>query len=201
MLGIADSSWPTPDLNNQDNQCPGKAVAAALVYARTGTTSYRTKVINALAGLPDTPVLSSSRALAWGRQLAGWAICADLIGYNDAAFKAWISGARTVTLPGHSRWTSVKDPSQPLRFSALDLHGKTVTESDPRFKGKVVLVNIMGSWCPNCHDELVVVSNCIIDTSHRSVRGYSCSGLLRAARRRGGRSCFDLYADQITGKV
>jgi thiol-disulfide isomerase/thioredoxin len=52
-----------------------------------------------------------------------------------------------------SRWTSVKDPTQPLRFSAPDLNGKTVTESDPRFKGKVVLVNIMGSWCPNCHDE------------------------------------------------
>jgi len=55
--------------------------------------------------------------------------------------------------PDPSRWTSVKDPSQPLRFSAPDLNGKTVTESDPRFQGKVVLVNVMGSWCPNCHDE------------------------------------------------
>ena len=52
-----------------------------------------------------------------------------------------------------SRWTSVKDPTQPLRFSARDLNGQTVTESDPRFKGKVVLINVMGSWCPNCHDE------------------------------------------------
>lgn len=52
-----------------------------------------------------------------------------------------------------SRWTSVKDPTQPLRFSARDLDGHTVTDSDPRFAGKVVLVNIMGSWCPNCHDE------------------------------------------------
>ncbi|HEY0463254.1 MAG TPA: TlpA disulfide reductase family protein, partial [Polyangiaceae bacterium] len=55
--------------------------------------------------------------------------------------------------PDPSRWTSVKDPTQPLRFSAPDLSGKTVSESDPRFKGKVVLVNVMGSWCPNCHDE------------------------------------------------
>jgi thiol-disulfide isomerase/thioredoxin len=62
--------------------------------------------------------------------------------------------AQKLPLPADpSRWTSVKDPSQPLRFSASDLSGKTVTESDPRFKGKVVLVNVMGSWCPNCHDE------------------------------------------------
>ena len=66
------------------------------------------------------------------------------------------SQARAKKLPqpaDPSRWTSVKDPTQPLRFSAPDLSGKTVTESDPRFKGKVVLVNVMGSWCPNCHDE------------------------------------------------
>jgi len=66
------------------------------------------------------------------------------------------SRARAQKLPqpaDPSRWTSVKDPSQPLRFSAPDLNGKIVTESDPRFKGKVVLVNVMGSWCPNCHDE------------------------------------------------
>jgi thiol-disulfide isomerase/thioredoxin len=66
------------------------------------------------------------------------------------------SEARSKQLPepaDPSRWTSVKDPTQPLRFSAMSLDGKQVTESDARFKGKVVLVNIMGSWCPNCHDE------------------------------------------------
>lgn len=52
-----------------------------------------------------------------------------------------------------SRHTSVKDPSQPLRFSGVDLNGKTVNESDSRFAGKVVILNIGGSWCPNCHDE------------------------------------------------
>ncbi len=66
------------------------------------------------------------------------------------------SEARSKNLPepaDPSRWTSVKDPTQPLHFSGTDLDGKQVNESDARFKGKVVLVNIMGSWCPNCHDE------------------------------------------------
>jgi thiol-disulfide isomerase/thioredoxin len=70
------------------------------------------------------------------------------------AFKSNDARAKHLPEPADpSRWTSVKDPSKPLRFSAVDLEGRTVTESDPRFTGKVVLVNIMGSWCPNCHDE------------------------------------------------
>ena len=41
----------------------------------------------------------------------------------------------------------------PLNFTFTDIAGKRVSLSEPRFKGKVVLVQIMGSWCPNCMDE------------------------------------------------
>jgi len=49
--------------------------------------------------------------------------------------------------------TGVVDPSKPLQFSGTTLTGDTVTEADSRLKGKVVIVAIGGSWCPNCHDE------------------------------------------------
>jgi thiol-disulfide isomerase/thioredoxin len=49
--------------------------------------------------------------------------------------------------------TSVKDPSVPFKFSFPDLTGKIVSNNDPQFDGKVVIVAIGGSWCPNCHDE------------------------------------------------
>jgi peroxiredoxin len=52
-----------------------------------------------------------------------------------------------------SRHTSVKDPTEPLRFSAPDLDGHMVSNTDARFRNKVVIVAIGGSWCPNCHDE------------------------------------------------
>jgi thiol-disulfide isomerase/thioredoxin len=52
-----------------------------------------------------------------------------------------------------TRFTSVKDPTEPFRFSFPDLDGKIVSNTDPRFAGKVVIVAIGGSWCPNCHDE------------------------------------------------
>ena len=40
-----------------------------------------------------------------------------------------------------------------LRFSFPDLGGTPVSLADERFRGRVVLVNIFGSWCPNCNDE------------------------------------------------
>ncbi|MEP6688255.1 MAG: TlpA disulfide reductase family protein, partial [Gemmatimonadales bacterium] len=44
------------------------------------------------------------------------------------------------------------DTTSPFRFAFRDLEGRLVTERDPRFAGKVVLVDIFGSWCPTCHD-------------------------------------------------
>jgi len=52
-----------------------------------------------------------------------------------------------------SRFTSVKDPTEPFRFAFPDISGKLVSNTDPQFRGKVIIVSIAGSWCPNCHDE------------------------------------------------
>jgi peroxiredoxin len=49
--------------------------------------------------------------------------------------------------------TTMRDPGVPLRFEFPDLQGRVVSSADLRFKGKVVIVAVGGSWCPNCHDE------------------------------------------------
>lgn len=97
-----------PDLGDQNNKSPAYAVAAALVYARTGDDAYRAKVANALAGLPGTEHNAGARTLSVGRQLAGWVLAADLIGYRDASFVSWVSSIRTATIGGHSRWTTLR---------------------------------------------------------------------------------------------
>jgi peroxiredoxin len=64
--------------------------------------------------------------------------------------------ARAAKLAGPTdptQQTTVKDPSARFKFSFPDLTGKLVSNTDPQFDGKVVLVAIGGSWCPNCHDE------------------------------------------------
>jgi thiol-disulfide isomerase/thioredoxin len=78
----------------------------------------------------------------------------ELVGAREHAPRAAAIGAPT----NPAEHTTVKDPSEPFRFSFPDLHGRIVSNTDPRFAGKVVLVNISGSWCPNCHDEAPFLS-------------------------------------------
>ena len=47
----------------------------------------------------------------------------------------------------------MKDPTEPFKFAFPDINGKMLSNTDERFRGKVVIVSISGSWCPNCHDE------------------------------------------------
>ncbi len=56
-------------------------------------------------------------------------------------------------LPDTAGRTRLKAQDEPLAFTFPDLDGRPVSLSDPRFDGKVVIVTIGGSWCPNCHDE------------------------------------------------
>ncbi|MGH7560977.1 MAG: peroxiredoxin family protein [Gemmatimonadales bacterium] len=46
------------------------------------------------------------------------------------------------------------DTVNPFRFAFPDLDGRMVTQDDPRFRGKVLLVDIFGTWCSTCHDAL-----------------------------------------------
>ena len=62
-----------------------------------------------------------------------------------------------------------------LGFSFPDLDGKTVSLADERYKNKVVLVTLGGSWCGNCHDEAAFLAP--FYREYRS-RGFEVIGLM-----------------------
>jgi thiol-disulfide isomerase/thioredoxin len=75
---------------------------------------------------------------------------------NSALIARRPAAAREANLPpptDPTQQTTIRDPKEPLVFSFPDIAGKIVSNSDPEFRGKVVIVAIGGSWCPNCHDE------------------------------------------------
>ncbi|MCH7399866.1 TlpA family protein disulfide reductase [Belliella sp. DSM 107340] len=56
-------------------------------------------------------------------------------------------------LPDAYELTYLKDGYEELDFSFPDTEGNMVSIKDDKFKNKVVLVQLFGTWCPNCMDE------------------------------------------------
>ncbi len=52
-----------------------------------------------------------------------------------------------------SKLTFLKSGAKTLSFSFPEPNGKSISLADARFKNKVTVVQILGSWCPNCMDE------------------------------------------------
>ncbi|GFE78521.1 hypothetical protein GCM10011487_05210 [Steroidobacter agaridevorans] len=59
------------------------------------------------------------------------------------------------TLEGKGPDTQLKDEKSRFDFTFRDLEGNEVSLHDEKFRNKVVVVTLGGSWCPNCHDEAV----------------------------------------------
>lgn len=71
---------------------------------------------------------------------------------------------------GHETWTAVPDPKAKLpdadtltylkkgesqlnfKFPNV-IEGGSISPTDPKYRGKVVVLQVLGSWCPNCMDE------------------------------------------------
>lgn len=71
---------------------------------------------------------------------------------NQTPWKA-VRSTGAPHLPSPSEITHA-DTTKPFRFAFPDLHGRVVRNEDRRFKRKVVLVYIFGSWCPTCHESI-----------------------------------------------
>ncbi len=96
-----------------------------------------------------------------------------------------LSGDFWSGLASHEKWNAKRDPNAKLAdaytytkmkkgtkrfdFSFPDLSGATVTSKDPKFKGKVLIVALAGSWCPNCHDEAAFLSQLYRDDHGRGL--------------------------------
>jgi thiol-disulfide isomerase/thioredoxin len=70
------------------------------------------------------------------------------------AYRSEIARAKGLPEPdNYETHTTVRDPNEKFTFNFPDVDGHLVSNDDPRFKGKVVLAIVTGTWCPNCHDE------------------------------------------------
>jgi len=79
-------------------------------------------------------------------------------GYS--AFTKWTAVKNAnAKLPDAYALTALKPGIKKIDFTFPDIDGKKVSLSDDRFKNKVVIVQMLGSWCPNCMDETNFIVN------------------------------------------
>jgi thiol-disulfide isomerase/thioredoxin len=91
-----------------------------------------------------------------------------------ATWSATRSDDAGATLPDGWKDVGLTNPEGRFQFRFPDLEGRPVALTDERFRGKVVLVNIFGSWCPNCNDEAPLLA--AWDRKYRD-RGLQIVGL------------------------
>ena len=72
-------------------------------------------------------------------------------------------------MPDSESLTFLKPGFETLDFSFPDVSGTTISNTDERFKNKVVILQIFGTWCPNCMDETKFLSHWYEQNKDRGV--------------------------------
>lgn len=92
-----------------------------------------------------------------------------------SGYEPWVARLDlNAQLPDPARLTYLKSGAKTLGVAFPEPNGTVVSLTDPRFKGKVTIVQILGSWCPNCMDETAFLSPWY---KRNRVRGIEVLGL------------------------
>jgi thiol-disulfide isomerase/thioredoxin len=65
--------------------------------------------------------------------------------------------------------SALKPDAERLEFSFPDMDGKLHAFPGERYPGKVVLITVGGSWCPNCHDEALFLGELLATRRERGL--------------------------------
>jgi peroxiredoxin len=110
-------------------------------------------------------------------------------------------------LPDAYSLTYLKDGYTSLDFSFPDVDGRVVSLKDPRYRNKVVVVTIGGTWCPNCIDETAFLAPWYPASRARGVEVISIlyerqtdSAFVRKTLTR-MRQRYDIQYDQLFGGI
>ncbi|WP_396634311.1 peroxiredoxin family protein [Maribacter sp. R86514] len=76
-------------------------------------------------------------------------------------------------LPDPDSLTFLNEGYDKLAFTFPDTEGKMISLSDEKYKDKTVIVQLLGTWCPNCLDETKFLVDYLKDNSDIEVIGLA----------------------------
>lgn len=75
----------------------------------------------------------------------------------------------TASLPDASSLTFLKEGYEKIDFTFPDVNGNHISLEDAKFKNKVVILQLFGTWCPNCMDETRFLAPWYEKNKHRGI--------------------------------
>ena len=110
-------------------------------------------------------------------------------------------------LPDPYKKLHIGDRKKLAPFSFPDIQGNMISLTDEKYRNKVVIVPITGTWCPNCIDEAVFLSPWYANNKDRGVEimtihyeRQSDTAFSRKVMRR-FRERFNIQYDQVFGGI
>lgn len=125
----------------------------------TGTFLTETGDYRFLDGVVDNDKLQLScfdgaHAFLFDGFIKGDSITSGMFYSGNHYKEPWVAVRNdTYELTDPNTLTYLKKSYDKVEFSFPDLEGNQISLTDDRFKNKAVIIQIMGSWCPNCLDE------------------------------------------------
>lgn len=119
----------------------------------TPTGDYRYLEGNVVDGKLKLSTFDGNHAYIFIASMIGDSLKGDY--YAGKSSHETFSGIKNdqAVMPDAEGLTLLKPGYEKIEFSFPDLNGNKVSLSDDRFKDKVVILQIFGTWCPNCMDE------------------------------------------------
>jgi thiol-disulfide isomerase/thioredoxin len=119
----------------------------------TTTGDYRYLDGNVVDGKLKLSAFDGNHAFLFTAGFEGDSLKGDYYS-GKAGHETWTAiKNENATMPDAEALTYLKPGFEKIEFSFPDLNKNQISLSDERFKNKVVIIQIFGTWCPNCMDE------------------------------------------------
>ncbi|QIL42241.1 TlpA family protein disulfide reductase [Pedobacter sp. HDW13] len=112
--------------------------------------------------------IGSSPAYYKGTFQSNGTLSGEILGARGSQPFTGVKNANAA-LPDAYKLTYLKPGYKTLDFSFADVNGKKISLKDEKYKNKVVVLTITGSWCPNCVDEATFIAPWYKENKKRGV--------------------------------
>ena len=154
-----DGTWETLFVDKEGRETPAIGVFKAQDSILTGTFLSKTGDYRYLDGYTEQDTMhlytfDGNHIYKFKAYKENDSVLKGEYWSGKTSYKTFVSVRNdSARLPDAHSLTYLKEGYDKVEFSFPDLEGKPVSLYDEKYRNKVVILQIFGTWCPNCMDE------------------------------------------------